>query len=490
MKLNELKLEVDYFNFDEKLYQILKPQALNNPHLISYSKNACDLISLDYDECEKEEFVKFVNGEKTLKGSIPYSMVYAGHQFGYFVPQLGDGRAINLGSVNNWHLQTKGSGLTRYSRQGDGRAVLRSSIREYIMSEAMHALGIPTTRALALIGSSHKVLRSYDEMETGAVVMRMSPSWIRIGTFEFFARTKDSKKNLTQLADYVIKQSYPNIENQKFKNQEKKYEKMFFELVDKTAKLLAQWQAYGFMHGVMNTDNMSMAGLTIDYGPYAFMDHFDKHNICNHTDAQGRYSYNNQPHIAGWNLEVLANALKDICDFEELINYLETFIPQHIKEYLQIMNKRIGLNEALSGNSNLDLIIHLLSALESAKIDYNCFFYELTNLETLEDISNITDICVFREAIIEWFEEYKKTIKAQNQDFKKMKELMKATNPKYVIKNYMLQEAIDDAKKGDFKLVNDLLNIAQKPFDEHKEFERYSKPTASEHSNLRLSCSS
>jgi len=485
MKLNELKLEVDYFEFDKKFYQKIEAQALNHPHLISYSKNACDLIGLDYEECESDEFIKFVNGEKVLEGSVPYSMAYAGHQFGYFVPQLGDGRAINLGAVNNWHFQTKGSGLTRYSRQGDGRAVLRSSIREYIMSEAMHALGIPTTRALALIGSSHKVFRSYEEVETGAVVMRMSPSWIRIGTFEFFSRGKNAKENVSQLADYVIKQSYPHLENE-----ENKYEKMYYELVDNTAKLLAQWQAYGFMHGVMNTDNMSMAGLTIDYGPYAFMDTFDKHNICNHTDQEGRYSYNNQPHIAGWNLEVLANTLKDNCDFLKLMKYLETFIPQHIKAYLEIMNKRIGLNENLSGDSNLDLIIELLNALESAKIDYNCFFYELTKLENFDNISTITDICVFREPMIKWFEEYKKVIERQNQDFKIMKELMRKTNPKFVIKNYMLQEAIDEAKKGNFKLVNDLLNIAQNPFDEHKNFERYSKPTPQEYANLMLSCSS
>lgn len=485
MKLNELKLNVDYFDFDEKLYQILNAQPLNEAHLISYSKTACNLIDLDLDECEKDDFVKFVNGEKILDGSIPYSMVYAGHQFGYFVPQLGDGRAINLGSVNGWHLQTKGSGITSYSRQGDGRAVLRSSIREYIISEAMHALGIPTTRALALIGSNHRVLRSYDEEETGAVVLRMSPSWIRIGTFEFFARTKNPHENLTKLANYVINQSYIHL-----KNDEKKYEKMFFELVDNTAKLLAQWQAYGFMHGVMNTDNISVAGLTIDYGPFAFMDYFDKHNICNHTDVEGRYSYNNQPQIAGWNLEVLANTLKDICDFEELIKYLDTFIPQHIKEYLIIMNQRLGLDESLSRNSNLDLIISLLNALENSKIDYNCFFYELTNLENLDDLKAILDICIFRDPMLEWLEDYKKIIKTQNQEFHKMKDLMKKTNPKYIIKNYMLQEAINDAKKGDFKLTNDLLNIAQNPFDDHKEFERYSKPTPNKYSNLRLSCSS
>lgn len=485
MKLDKLKLDVDYFEFDKKFYHQLKPTPLEDAHLISYSKDACDLIGLDYDECKSEEFVKFVNGERILEGSYPYSMAYSGHQFGYYVPKLGDGRAINLGSVNNWQLQTKGSGLTPYSRQGDGRAVLRSSIREYIMSEAMHALGIPTTRALALIGSSSRVLRSYDEVETGAVVMRMSPSWIRIGTFEFFSKTENSRKNLIQLSDYVIRQSYPHLENV-----DNKYEKMFYELVDNTAELIAKWQVYGFMHGVMNTDNMSMAGLTIDYGPYAFMDTFEKHNICNHTDEQGRYSYNNQPHIAGWNLEVLANTLKDICDFEKLMNYLKTFIPQHIKVYLELMNKRLGLDENLSGDSNLELIIELLNALENSKCDYNCFFYSLTKLENLEDFSSITDICILREPMFNWLENYKKVIESQNQDFDKMKKLMKKTNPKYIIKNYMLQEAIDEAKKGNFELVNDLLNIAQNPFDEHNKFDKYSKPTPSEYSNLMLSCSS
>lgn len=485
MKLDDLQLEIDYFELDKKFYQKLDATPLLKPHLISFSKSACDLINLDYSECETNEFVKFMNGEKVLKGSIPYSMVYAGHQFGYFVPQLGDGRAINIGAINNWHLQTKGSGLTKYSRQGDGRAVLRSSIREFILSEAMYGLGIPTTRALALIGSEHPVYRDFGEVESGAIVMRMSPSWVRIGTFEFFARGKEAEKNLKHLADYVIKQSYSHLEDE-----ENKYEKMFFELVDKSAKLIAQWQAYGFMHGVMNTDNFSIAGLTIDYGPFAFMDHFDKDCICNHSDYEGRYSYNNQPSIAQWNLEVLAYTLGKICRFQKLMSHLKTFIPNHQKEYLKIMNKRLGLDILLSNDLNIKLMINLLNALQDAKIDYNCFFYELTKLETLEDISSILDICVFREHIEKWFEEYKELISNTNQNFEVMKKLMKSTNPKYVIKNYMLQEAIEKAEQGDFTLVNDLLDIALNPFDEHKEYERYSKSTPVEHVNLQLSCSS
>lgn len=481
MKLDELKLEVDYFEFDSSLYQKLDATPLNSPYLISYSKDACSLIGLDFEECEKEDFVKFINGQKLLKGSVPYSMVYAGHQFGYFVPQLGDGRAINLGHVNKWHLQTKGSGLTKYSRQGDGRAVLRSSIREFIISEAMHFLDIPTTRALGIIGSNHKVFRNYYEVEEGSIVLRLSPSWVRIGTFEFFAKTKDSKKNLTQLANYVINQSYSHL-----KYEEKKYEKFFFELVDKTAILLAKWQAYGFIHGVMNTDNMSVDGLTIDYGPYAFMDNFKKHQVCNDTDNEGRYSYNNQPYIAKWNLEILAKSLESIADYSSMMQYLETFFSKHEKAYLELMNKRLGLDFTKSSNQNIDLIIELLDVLEHSRSDYNCFFNELTKLKDFSNTSSILDIAVFSEHLEPWLESYKKIVETQGIS----KEVMKKTNPKFIMKNYMLQEAIEEAKKGNFKLTNDLLNIAQNPFDEHISFERYSKPTPTNCANLQLSCSS
>lgn len=485
MKLNELKFETNYINtVDKPLYQLLDATPLNNAFLISYNKKMCDEIGLDYKECEKEEFIEFVNGAKVLEGSTPYSMVYAGHQFGYFVPQLGDGRAINLGSVKNWHFQTKGSGLTKYSRQGDGRAVLRSSIREYIMSEAMYALGIPTTRALGIIGSNHNVYREWEE-EKGSVVMRLSSSWIRFGSFEFFARTKNSKQDLTNLADYVIEQNYPHL-----KNEEKKYEKMYFELVDKTAALIAKWQVYGFMHGVMNTDNMSIDGLTIDYGPYAFMDYFEKHCICNHTDAQGRYSYNNQPFIARWNLEVLASSLQEIASKSEMEEYLKTFFPQHEKVYIDLMNRRLGLDVSFSGDNNLDLILQLLEALESSKVDYNGFFHQLTNLSNFDDISAITDISIYPEAITKWFEEYKKAIALDPRSHDERCFMMRKVNPKYIIKNYMLQEAIELAQKGDYTLTNDLLKIAQNPFDEHKEFERYTKVTPIEFANVKLSCSS
>lgn len=485
MTLEELELKNDYFEFDEKFYQKLEATPLNKAHLISYNKQAFDLIKLDYAQALEKKFVKFVNGEYALKGTLPYAMAYAGHQFGYFVPQLGDGRAINLGETNGWHLQTKGSGLTAYSRQGDGRAVLRSSIREYIMSEAMHGLKIPTTRALALIGSSHGVYRSFKEPETGAVVMRLSPSWIRFGTFEFFAQQENGKEHLKQLANYVIKQSYSHLENDKAK-----YEKMFFELVDNTAKLIALWQAYGFMHGVMNTDNMSVAGLTIDYGPFAFMDYYDANCICNHTDRDGRYSFSNQAYVARWNLEVLANSLGKICRYGNLMDYLNTFMFSFKKEFWTLMSKRLGLESFKSSNSYSTLIKHLLEAMQSSKMDYNVFFYELTKVKTLDDISAILNLAVYPQYLKEWFKEYENALKQENKRLQNAQELMKCVNPKYIIKNYMLQDAIEKATKGDFTLVNELLNIAQNPFEEHEKFEKYAKPTPKEFANLKLSCSS
>ena len=427
MKLDKLKLEVDYFDFDEKLYEKLEATPLKNPKLVSFNKQACDLINLDYKECESKEFLEFINGNKTLEGSNPYSMVYAGHQFGYFVPQLGDGRAINIGAVNSWKLQTKGSGPTKYSRRGDGRAVLRSSIREYIMSEAMHSLGVPTTRALAIIDSDSFAHREW-EKESCSIVMRMSPSWIRIGTFEFFANTQNAKENLTQLANYVIKESYPSLIDV-----ENKYEKMFYSLVDKTSYMLAKWQVYGFMHGVMNTDNFSMAGVTIDYGPYAFMDYFDKNCICNHTDVEGRYSYNNQPYVARWNLIVLAHALKEICDTEKLLEYMKTFLPQHENIYLQEMNKRLGLDAVKSGNSNQNLVLELLGALSASQMDYNVFFYRLSTLNDFDDLSSIVNLAVFRDPMEKWFESYKKVCEEQGSCFVHRQIIMKKVNPKYMM---------------------------------------------------------
>jgi len=476
--IDELEVSNDYLDFHSRYYSYSKIDSLPNARLVSYSDDVAKLLNLKITTSDHESLIKLVNGQNLLKNSKPYSMVYAGHQFGHFVPQLGDGRAINLGCVNDWHLQLKGAGLTKYSRQGDGKAVLRSSIREYLMSEAMYGLNIPTTRALAIINSDESVYR--EELETASIVLRLSKSWVRFGTFEYFYQSQD-KQSLQELADFVIAENYSHL-----KDEENKYEKLFFEIVDKTAYLMAMWQAYGFMHGVMNTDNMSVAGFTIDYGPYAFMDNFDVNNICNHTDYEGRYSYANQPHVAQWNLDSLATCFSALCDEKKLLEYLDGFLHMQDNEYLKIMQKKLGLSYELSADSNRELVSKLIGMLNTVTIDYTLFFNHLSHFEYKE----IINLCIFKKPMEEWLEDYKKLLENEPLSNDEVSLQMQKANPKYVLKNYMIQEAIDKAQNDDFTLVNDLLKIAQNPYKVHEGYERYMYSTPQEFSNIQLSCSS
>lgn len=333
MKFSQLKLTTPYLNLDSLFFDEVEPSPLKKPFLISASKEAAKLLGLEGDIHLDEKLVDIVNGTHKLEGSKTFAMCYAGHQFGYFVPRLGDGRAINLGKVNGLNLQLKGAGQTLYSRQGDGRAVLRSSIREYLMSEAMHGLGIQTSRALALIGSDTDVAR--ERWEKGAIVLRLSPTWVRFGTFEYF-NAKGEHQKIQELADYVINESFPHL-----KNQEGMYLKLYEEIVKNTAKTIALWQSVGFNHGVMNTDNMSIDGRTIDYGPFAFLDDYESDYVCNHTDVEGRYSFKNQPGIAHWNLHQLAKALSSIVNYEAALEVLdESFGATYEEQYLSSMYKK------------------------------------------------------------------------------------------------------------------------------------------------------
>lgn len=479
--LQQLKVENSFLEFDKQYYDFAKISSLNGAKLGSFNKYLAEQLQLDHENIKDEEIVDILNGKKLLNNSKPYAMVYAGHQFGYFVPQLGDGRAINIGSYDGWHFQLKGSGITKYSRHGDGKAVLRSSIREYLMSEAMYGLGIPTTRALAIISSDHPVYRDM-EFEKGAIVLRVSASWIRIGTFEYFY-LKKNRKDLQQLANYVIKQNYPHL----IGKEEEKYETLFFEIVDGTANLIAKWMAYGFMHGVMNTDNMSVAAVTIDYGPFAFMDRFDAGTICNHTDKEGRYSYENQPLIAQWNLSSLYNAMKPLFENPHKANeYLEMFMSLYQYYYYELMNKKLGLQSQKSGNNNKKLIQDLLKILQGSKVDYTVFFRRLSS----NDDTQILQLCKYEEPMKQWLKQYKNIRDNQGLDFEKIASNMNKINPKYILKNYILQEAIDKANKDDFSLLNELLDIAHTPFEEHPKFEHYAQPTPQNVNNLRLSCSS
>ncbi|MDD2828794.1 MAG: YdiU family protein [Sulfuricurvum sp.] len=478
MKLTDVILTTPYLDLSTIFYHEVSPTPLKNPLLVSVNPEVAQLLGLNPAHLNDKELENLLNGTLLLEGSRPYAMCYAGHQFGYYVQRLGDGRAINLGALNGWNLQLKGSGVTRYSRQGDGRAVLRSSIREYLISEAMNALGIPTSRALALISSDEKVAR--ERWERGAIVLRLAPSWIRFGSFEYFFHT-NKHKELESLADFCLQESFPQ-----FIGSEDAYLKMFAEIVKRTAELIASWQSVGFNHGVMNTDNMSAIGITIDYGPFAFMDTFESGYICNHTDAQGRYSYDNQPRIGYWNLERLAHALSPLVTHEKLQSELEQYGNYFTNQLMQLLRAKLGLDTTQENDS--DLLRALFSVMENGRIDMTPFFRTLSRYEGNRDA--LLALTLAPNQLNEWLERYDVRLTDNSSSVDERHRQMLRTNPKYVLKNYILQEAIDEAEGGNYTRVNDLLRIAQNPYDEHSDFERYAGVTPPQHTNLKLSCSS
>jgi len=477
MNLNALTLKTPYLELASEFHDTTEITPLKDPFLISYSNDAAEILGVEIED--ETYLLSLMNGTVKLEGSQPFAMCYAGHQFGHFVPRLGDGRAINLGkSESGWNLQLKGAGPTLYSRQGDGRAVLRSSIREYLMSEAMCGLHIATTRALALMGSNENVPR--EQWEKGAIVLRMSTSWVRFGTFEYFF-AKEQFDKLEALADYVIAESYPHL-----KGKDDAYFLMFEELIDRTALLLAKWQGVGFNHGVMNTDNMSMAGLTIDYGPFAFLDDYDFEYICNHTDTNGRYAFGQQPNVAQWNLSMLMRALSPLVNFERMQEALEKFAPLYSDYYLGFMRKKLGLLQ--KEEDDLSMLRWLFSIMQQQGIDYNYFFRVLSRYNG--DKTALLAMCELKEPISQWLEHYEKRLQRETTTALERHQQMLATNPKYILKNYMLQHAIEKAERGDYSEVQNLLTLARAPFEEHPKFEHYAKSAPKPLKNLKLSCSS
>jgi len=481
MKLNELKLTNPYLELPSLCYDRVDPEPLKNPFLIHANRSVAELLNIELSN--NDDLTKFINGALKLDGTDNFAMCYAGHQFGHFVPRLGDGRAINIGTVTNihnerYHLQLKGAGQTLYSRSGDGRAVLRSSIREYLMSEAMHGLGIGTSRALAIIGSEHSVYRQ--TWEKGSIVLRVSPSWIRFGTFEYFAHSKNFKE-LEALADYAIDESYPHLNNE-----HDKYLHFFTEVMGKTARLMAEWQSVGFNHGVMNTDNMSIHGITIDYGPYAFLDDYDTNFICNHTDQYGRYSFGNQPRIGEWNLRALALALEPLVRKERLEKIIEHYGRIYSRHFLYLMGKKLGLDKV--SDKDFELMKQMFGMLQSLHVDYTLFFRTLSHYNGEREA--LLKLGLLHNPMNEWLDEYDKRLEENSSSLEERQAEMLLSNPKYVLKNYMLQEAIEEAEKGNFTLIENLFNIAQNPYDEHSEFERWAEVTPDIFKNQKLSCSS
>ena len=485
--LEQLRFDNRYGTLPPAFYTKLAPTPLPDPYLVAFNPAAAALIGLAPEESLRPEFAEIFCGNHLLPGFDPLAAVYAGHQFGVFVPQLGDGRAILLGEASGaqgrWDLQLKGAGITPYSRMGDGRAVLRSSIREYLASEAMHALGIPTTRALAIVGSDQPVIR--ENIESAAVLTRMAPSHVRFGTFELFA-SRRQHDHVKTLADHVVDQHYPQL-----REAENPCLQLLRELIARTARLIAQWQAVGFCHGVMNTDNMSILGLTIDYGPYGFMEGFDWGHVCNHSDDSGRYAYNMQPGIAHWNLYCLAEALLPLIDADEAESALQEFGPQFERSYAALMQEKLGL--ATVKPEDAALLQETLKLLHDNRADYTNFFRRLGNLPSAPG----TDYAPLRELFADgatyaaWAGRYRARLALEPGTDAARRVRMHRVNPKYVLRNHLAETAIRKAADArDYSEIDRLMRVLARPYDEQPGMDAYAEPAPDWASGLAVSCSS
>jgi len=473
-------------------YASVTPTALKNSHWVSFNQNAAQLINLSPEEIHNPDFLAFCSGDTLPEACQPLAMLYSGHQFGHYVSQLGDGRAIMLGESQGWELQLKGSGETPFSRSADGRAVLRSTIREYLCSEAMHNLGVPTTRALAMLNSEEEVCR--ERIETGAMLLRMAPSHIRFGSFEVFFHRRQFDA-LSQLAEFVKTHYYPEVLDEPKPNLA-----LLNTIVQRTAKLMAQWQLVGFAHGVMNTDNMSILGLTLDYGPFGFLDNYDPHFICNHSDHAGRYAFDQQPSIGLWNLNCLAHAMLPLlsADPDRAVEYaksaLQAYQGEYEKVWLQGCRAKLGLyNTQYHGDTDdSQLMKTLLDTLHKNQVDYTCFFRALSGLKKADscDDTALRDLFLDRNDFDHWAQQYRLRLEHETVSDTQRKIQMNQVNPKYILRNYMAETAIQQAEQGDYAEVERLLSLLQKPYDEQIENEHYAAEPPHWAQEISVSCSS
>jgi len=450
-----------------------------------------------------EEHLQAFAGNALMRGSQPLATVYSGHQFGQWAGQLGDGRAIWLGEAQSaqgpQEIQLKGAGRTPYSRGGDGRAVLRSSIREYLCSEAMHGLGIPTTRALSLVASPEPVRR--ETLETAAIVARVAPSFLRFGHFEHFAAQGDTD-SLRQLADHVLRHHLPECHERAERWQGNVYAALLDVVQERTAKLMAQWQAVGFCHGVMNTDNMSLLGLTMDYGPFQFMDGFDPAHICNHSDHQGRYAYGRQPQVAYWNLYGLGQALAPLIDDQDMaLQVLEGYKSLFPRQLGDAMRAKLGLVGPMAPESeratDWTLVEDLMQLMAAEKVDFTLFWRQLSQAVVAQSQATVladsgwravTDQVLDRPRLLAWLARY--TLRAGQENWAVMGQQMMKTNPKFILRNHLAEVAIQQAQTGDFSEIGTLDNLLKSPFDEHPGFEAYADLPPDWAGQLEISCSS
>ncbi|ATO33632.1 hypothetical protein DZA65_02625 [Dickeya dianthicola] len=465
-------------------YTELMPTPLQGARLLYHNATFAQELGLSDDEFDGDNR-RIWAGERLLPGMAPLAQVYSGHQFGAWAGQLGDGRGILLGQqqladgrTQDWHL--KGAGLTPYSRMGDGRAVLRSVVREFLASEALHHLGIPTTRALTIVSSDHPVQR--EQEERGAMLLRVADSHVRFGHFEHFYYRREPEK-VRQLAEYVIAYHWPQ-----WQQETDRYYLWFSDVVERTARLMAHWQAVGFAHGVMNTDNMSILGLTIDYGPYGFMDDYQPGYICNHSDHQGRYAFDNQPAVALWNLHRLAQSLSGLMSSDILQQALDRYEPALMQRFGELMRAKLGFDTPQAQDNAL--LVGLLKLMQREQADYSHVFRLLSETERHSRHSPLQDVFIDRPAFDEWFSSYRQRLALDSVDDAERRSRMKQANPRYVLRNYLAQQAIEQAEREDIGLLGRLHQALRQPYADQPDLADLAAlpPTWGKH--LEISCSS
>lgn len=472
--MTNINFDNSYARLPEQFFARVMPAKPPRPQLIKLNEKLAAQLGFDLAFLQSNEGLSMLSGENVPYGADPIAMAYAGHQFGGWSPSLGDGRAVLLGEVLDKNgirhdIQLKGSGRTPFSRQGDGRSALGPVIREYIVSEAMHALGVPTTRALAAVFTGENVIRN--GLEPGGVFARVARSHVRIGTFQYFYARND-KEAVKKLADYVIERHYPEAEET-----ENKYLSLLYAVTERQAKLIAQWMSLGFIHGVMNTDNMQIAGETIDYGPCAFMDDFHPQKTFSSIDHHGRYSWGNQPNIGQWNLTKLADTLVPLIDanVDTATKAATGVIMKYNETVSKALFRRFSDKLGLLGDdeSQDDIIAATMDAMTMNHVDFTLFYRRLTKIYAGGNDDSVTELFDDPEAGRELLRQWRDHISADKADYEQRLKIMQENNPVFIPRNHRVAEAISAGEEGDFKPFHRLVKVLSRPFDEQPEFINY-----------------
>lgn len=483
--LNTPKLEQDYTDLPKSYFSHVQPEPMENAKLVSVNRALMKQIDCDLTD---EQLLDLLSGYLQQVSCDPLAQKYVGHQFGVYNPDLGDGRGMLLGQWQDnrgqaWDFHLKGAGRTPYSRRGDGRAVLRSTIREYLASEALNGLGVPTTRGLGMATSDEPVQREI--VEPRATLIRVSHTHIRFGHFQFAA--SKGAAHMETLLNFVVQKHYPAHQQDSL---EDKAWVVLHQACIKTAKLLAKWQTVGFNHGVMNTDNMSIIGETFDFGPFAFFDDFKIDFICNHSDYEGRYAYNQQAQIALWNCKVLATCFDGLLTEEQAQQAMEDFVQTYNRAYLEDMTAKLGLETVQNGDKAL--IGDLLVLMDQFQVDYSLFFRRLAKWQT--DQENALFELIHPEQLpvgfSQWFDKFNARVKLESVALSVWHERILKANPSIVLRNYIAQQIIEKAERGDYAMLNEWLIALQSPFEEHPNLADFQQPPRPYQKGMQLSCSS